>query len=121
MSKKSKFKQQSFSKKSAQNPASEKSPVSEAADTISKRGKKTILTGIAIVIVGFIILASADPEGKNLPSLISPFIIISGYITIGIGIILPDKNKTSSSENLATHTTPSTAAIGNPHREMNSN
>ena len=60
-------------------------------DGISKRGKKVIGIGILLLILGFLVLTKTDPQGQNFASIISPFLIIGGYITIAIGIILPDK------------------------------
>lgn len=54
---------------------------------ISKRGKIIIATGIGLVIVGFLVLTETNPQGDNLASIISPFLLIGGYITIAIGII----------------------------------
>ena len=100
MSKKNKFKQSHTIQKT------DKITEGKYAPTLSRRGKKTILAGIGAVVIGFIILAFADPEGKNLAATISPFVIILGYVTIGAGIILPDKNKTttpaSPKENIST-------------------
>ena len=69
---------------------------------ISSRGKRVILGGICMVIAGFIILAFADPEGRNFASHLAPFVIIAGYATIGIGIILPDKKPDLPTEKVAT-------------------
>jgi len=65
----------------------------EKSQSISNRGKKVILIGIVILILGFFILTKTDPEGQNWASVLSPFLIVGGYITIAIGIILPDKQK----------------------------
>ncbi|MFA5780154.1 MAG: hypothetical protein WC947_08445 [Elusimicrobiota bacterium] len=54
---------------------------------ISKRGKIIIATGIGLVIVGFLVLTKTNPQGDNWASIISPFLLIGGYITIAIGII----------------------------------
>lgn len=58
---------------------------------ISKKGKTVILSGIALVVIGFVILSMADPAGENFAAHLSPFIIIAGYVLIGIGIVLPEK------------------------------
>lgn len=66
-------------------------------DKISRLGWKVIGIGIAVLVLGFFILSKTDPEGKNWASILSPFLIIGGYIIIGIGIILPEKiQKTKS-------------------------
>ncbi|PIU83213.1 MAG: hypothetical protein COS68_05285 [Elusimicrobia bacterium CG06_land_8_20_14_3_00_38_11] len=54
---------------------------------ISKRGKIIIAVGIGLVIVGFLILTETNPQGDNWASVVSPFLLIGGYITIAIGII----------------------------------
>lgn len=54
---------------------------------ISKRGKVIIAAGIGIVIVGFFVLTGTNPQGDNFASILSPFLLIGGYITIAIGII----------------------------------
>ncbi|MDD5688370.1 MAG: hypothetical protein PHE88_11140 [Elusimicrobia bacterium] len=54
---------------------------------ISKRGKIVILAGIGLVIVGFLVLTKTNPQGDNWASILSPFLLIGGYITIAIGII----------------------------------
>ena len=57
---------------------------------ISGRGKKVIAAGILCLVIGFIVLSMTDPAGRNAASVISPFLIVGGYIIIGIGIIIPD-------------------------------
>jgi hypothetical protein len=63
---------------------------------ISKRGKKVIGIGIFLLAIGFLVLTKTDPQGQNFASIISPFLIIGGYVTIAVGIILPDKKVTSN-------------------------
>jgi hypothetical protein len=60
--------------------------------SITKRGVKVIFSGLAVLLAGFLVLTKTDPMGQNLASDISPFLIIGGYIVIGIGIILPEKD-----------------------------
>lgn len=64
------------------------SSVPVAPSAISKRGWKVIGSGILTVFVGFVVLAFTDPQGQNLASQVSPFLIIIGYATIGVGIVL---------------------------------
>ncbi|OGS44509.1 MAG: hypothetical protein A2539_01250 [Elusimicrobia bacterium RIFOXYD2_FULL_34_15] len=54
---------------------------------ISKRGKTVISIGIGLLIIGYLILTKTNPQGDNWASIISPFLLIGGYITIAIGII----------------------------------
>jgi len=58
---------------------------------ISKSGKKLIIAGICILVLGFFILSKTDPEGQNWASIVSPFFIIGAYVIIGFGIIIPEK------------------------------
>lgn len=60
----------------------------QAGAGISRRGKIVIACGIGLLVIGFFILTKTNPEGSNWASILSPLLIISGYITIAIGIIL---------------------------------
>lgn len=73
-----------------------KKPEILAEEKISKTGWKIISIGILVLILGFFVLSKTDPEGKNLASILSPFLIIGGYIVIGIGIVFPGKKKSQS-------------------------
>jgi len=64
---------------------------SSAPAGISKRGRRVIFSGIAVLIAGFFVLTKTDPAGQNLASMLSPFLILGGYLIIGIGIFVPDK------------------------------
>lgn len=55
---------------------------------ISRRGKIVILCGIGLLVIGFFILTKTNPEGSNWASIVSPLLLIGGYITIALGIIL---------------------------------
>ncbi|GEM_PF-1091345 len=55
---------------------------------ISRRGKIIIACGIGLLVIGFFILTKTNPEGSNWASIVSPILIIGGYITIALGIIL---------------------------------
>jgi hypothetical protein len=58
---------------------------------ISKTGKKIILGGVGVLVIGYFILSKTDPTGQNWASVLSPFIILGGYAAIGIGILFPAK------------------------------
>jgi hypothetical protein len=58
-------------------------------EPVSSLGKRVAAAGGALVLSGFALLAFADPLGRNLPALISPFLLIGGYAAIGAGLFLP--------------------------------
>lgn len=58
-------------------------------EPLSSGGKRLIGTGGALVVAGFVLLSFADPLGRNLPALVSPFLLIVGYAAIGVGLFLP--------------------------------
>lgn len=60
---------------------------SESFEGLSKLGKNIVFCGIGTVILGFFVLTATNPAGDNWASIISPFLLIGGYITIAIGII----------------------------------
>ena len=62
-------------------------PPAVTLPVISKRGKIIIAAGIGLVIAGFLVLTKTNPQGDNWASIVSPFLLIGGYITIAIGII----------------------------------
>lgn len=61
------------------------------SEPISPQGKLIAGVGGALVIAGFVLLSFADSMGRNLPALISPFLLIGGYAAIGVGLFLPKK------------------------------
>jgi len=58
-------------------------------EPLSSQGKTLIGVGGALVVAGFVLLSFADSMGRNLPALISPFLLIGGYAAIGVGLFLP--------------------------------
>jgi len=58
-------------------------------EALSPRGKRIVWAGGALVVAGFVLLSFADPLGRNLPALVSPFLLIGGYGAIGLGLFLP--------------------------------
>lgn len=67
-------------------------PKTDAGKTgaISLAGRRIILAGIALLVAGFILLTKTDPAGQNWASNLSPFMILGGYLIIGIGIVFPE-------------------------------
>lgn len=63
----------------------------EKISGISKRGWKVIFAGIITLILGYFILSKTDPAGQNWASNLSPFLILGGYVLIGVGIIVPGR------------------------------
>lgn len=57
---------------------------------LSQRGKKFLGIGVALVILGFFVLRLTDPAGQNWASTLSPLLLVSGYVLIGLGIVFPD-------------------------------
>jgi|GEM_PF-6225572 len=56
--------------------------------SISKRGIRVILIGLGLVVLGYIILTQVNPDGSNWAGVLSPFLLLLGYATIGVGILL---------------------------------
>lgn len=72
-------------------------PAAVSSEAISSRGKKVIAIGVGILAAGFILITYTDPMGRNWASVLAPFLIVGGYIAVGIGIFLPDSSPTSQS------------------------
>ncbi len=58
-------------------------------EALSPRGTLIAGAGGALVVAGFVLLSFADALGRNLPALVSPFLLIGGYAAIGVGLFLP--------------------------------
>ena len=67
------------------------------SDALSPLGKRLALAGGALVFCGFVLLSFADSMGRNLPALVSPFLLIGGYAAIGAGLFLPPAPPSSPS------------------------
>jgi hypothetical protein len=57
---------------------------------LSRRGKKMIALGLFVVALGFWVVTFTDPGGQNWASHLCPFLIVGGYVLIGIGIVIKD-------------------------------
>lgn len=67
-------------------------------ESLSKNCKNIVSIGVFLLVLGFLILSKTDSLGQNWASLVSPFLIVSGYIVIAVGLILPNtknSNRTS--------------------------
>lgn len=73
---------------------------------ISKRGWKVIGLGVAIAAIGYYVLSLTDPAGQNWASNLSPFLLLGGYATLAIGIILPEKESIPESTSTPNPTQP---------------
>jgi hypothetical protein len=48
----------------------------------------TLTTGTASIVIGLFLLTLTNPEGNNWASILSPLMIIGGYIVVIIGLLL---------------------------------
>ena len=62
-----------------------------SVDGITPLGRKVIGAGVAVIILGFFVLSRADAMGKNWAANLSPFLILGGYVIVGLGIFAPEK------------------------------
>ncbi|MBI5239422.1 MAG: hypothetical protein HY926_03040 [Elusimicrobia bacterium] len=60
-------------------------------DEITAVGLKIIAGGVAIIVLGFVVLSRADAMGGNWAANLSPFLILGGYLVVGLGIFAPEK------------------------------
>ena len=56
---------------------------------LSSQGKKLVLAGGSLVLLGFAVLSRADSLGRNWAASLSPFLILGGYAAVGVGLFLP--------------------------------
>ncbi|MCG2725612.1 MAG: hypothetical protein L6420_05025 [Elusimicrobia bacterium] len=60
-------------------------------NTICDISWRIIFTAIAIIMVGYILLANADPLGKNIHSAIAPIFLLGGHMLIILGMVYTPK------------------------------
>jgi hypothetical protein len=65
--------------------------------SLSKVGKKALVAGIVVALVGYYILTLADPSGQNWAANLSPFLILGGYALVGLSIVVRDPSSGVSS------------------------
>lgn len=56
-------------------------------EVIPTAGKKWILAGVGLLVVGFFTLTQTDPHGRNVASHLAPFLMLSAYEIIVFGIL----------------------------------
>jgi hypothetical protein len=52
------------------------------------RKKITFIIGLASIFIGFFLLTLTNPEGNNWASILSPLMIIGGYIVFIVALLL---------------------------------
>lgn len=57
---------------------------------------KIILTAITTILMGYILLAKADPIGKNMYSALAPVFLIGGHILVALGLLYKPKTPSNS-------------------------
>ena len=60
----------------------------EPAKTKKKTGLYVIGAAVLVLIAGYFVLSKANADASNWAGILSPFLIIGGYITIAAGIMI---------------------------------
>ncbi|HOI42870.1 MAG TPA: hypothetical protein PK523_07995 [Elusimicrobiales bacterium] len=58
---------------------------------ISRPGWLIIALSVLIAAAGYFLLSKAAPEGRDIYSNLSPFVILAGYAGVAVGIMWPAK------------------------------
>ncbi len=66
-------------------------PSGEAGGEISRPGWIVIAVSVLTAAAGYWLLAKAAPDGRDIYSNLSPFVILAGYIGVAAGIMWPEK------------------------------
>ena len=59
-------------------------------DSITPLGLRMIGVGVAVIVLGFVVLSRADAMGANWAANLSPFLVLGGYVVVGLGIFAPE-------------------------------
>ncbi|KAF0126288.1 MAG: hypothetical protein FD189_1024 [Elusimicrobia bacterium] len=63
----------------------------DAGGEISGAGWLIVAVSVITAVVGYFLLSKAAPEGRDLYSNLSPFVILAGYIGVAVGIMWPGR------------------------------
>jgi hypothetical protein len=66
-------------------------PAGEAGGEIARAGWIVIAVSALIAAAGYFLLSKAAPEGRDIYSNLSPFVILAGYIGVAAGIMWPER------------------------------
>jgi len=55
-------------------------------------------SGLGFLCIGFPLLLATDPGGQNWASMLSPILILLGYVLIGFSVSRPTPSSSSSSD-----------------------
>lgn len=55
-------------------------------ESFAPAGIKLMLCGVGALALGFLVLSRADALGRNWAAGLSPFLILGGYVLIGVGV-----------------------------------
>lgn len=78
--------------------AKQKGASSSIEPVLPASARKLVWTGVALVFSGFVVLSLTDPLGRNWASHLSPFLILGGYVVIGVGLMRSDPPPPGPSE-----------------------
>jgi hypothetical protein len=65
-------------------------PTSLSSQTQKQALRKTVTltVGTASIVIGLFLLTLTNPEGNNWASILSPLMIIGGYVVVIVGLLL---------------------------------
>ncbi|MDQ7773604.1 MAG: hypothetical protein RDU13_08780 [Elusimicrobiales bacterium] len=66
-------------------------PSGEAGGEISRAGWIVIAVSVLTAAAGYWLLSKAAPDGRDIHSNLSPFVILAGYIGVAVGIMWPER------------------------------
>lgn len=75
-------------------PESSQCPQVRSNESLTPLGKKLMIGGGVLLLLGFFLLSKTDPYGRNWASHATPFLILGAYGLILVGIILPERSST---------------------------
>ncbi|MEW5907275.1 MAG: hypothetical protein AB1734_10945, partial [Elusimicrobiota bacterium] len=66
-------------------------PAEDAGGEISRPGWILIAISALTAAAGYWLLSKAAPDGRDIYSNLSPFVILAGYIGVAVGIMWPER------------------------------
>jgi hypothetical protein len=62
--------------------------LSSQTQKLALRKTVTLTVGTASIVIGLFLLTLTNPEGNNWASILSPLMIIGGYVIVIVGLLL---------------------------------
>ncbi len=85
-----------MSKKNRNNPPARRTkaatpPVAGPGEGIGKKGRMILVSALVLISAGYVLLNKTDPAGGNIYAVLSPLLLVAGYLLVPAALTSKDK------------------------------